>query len=331
MRYRLIGQSGLRVSTIGFGTWALSGDFTWGAQDKSDALAALRAAYEEGVTLFDTAPIYGDGVAERWLGEALGSVRDRIVIATKAPPEELAPKALKAACDRSLENLKTEHIDVYQIHWPSAKAKIEDTFAALGELRGAGKIRAFGVSNFGVKDLAPCIAQPEYMPASNQLAYSLLFRAIEHEIQPFCVKHQIAILCYSPLLHGLLAGKFLTPDDVPAERARTRHFSSKRPHTRHGEEGAEAETFAAIDQIRAAARDLGEPMANVALSWLLMREGVASVLVGARNAAQARRNARAGNLAIPLALDQRLTKITEPLKKKMGRNPDMWENPPRIH
>ncbi len=331
MRYRLIGTSGLRVSTIGFGTWALGGGFPWGLQDQADALEALRAAYEEGVTLFDTAPAYGDGAAERLVGEALASVRDRVVIATKAPSEELAPKALKAACDRSLENLKTEHIDLYQIHWPNSKIKIEDTFAALVELRSAGKIRAFGVSNFGVKDLAPCVAQPDYLPAANQLAYNLLFRAIEYEIQPFCVKHNIAILCYSPLLHGLLSGKFLSADDVPPERARTRHFSSKRPHTRHGEPGAEAETFAAIDEIRKAARELDEPMASVSLSWLLMRPGVASVLVGARNAAQARRNARAGNLAIPPALDQRLTKVTEPLKKKLGRNPDLWETPPRIH
>lgn len=331
MRYRLIGNTGLRVSTIGMGTWSLSSDFTWGPQDRADAIAALRAAYEEGVTLFDTAPMYGNGLGEQLLGEALAPVRDRVVIATKVSPEDLAPKALKAACERSLENLKTEYIDLYQIHWPNPKVKIEETFEALLDLRSAGRIRAFGVSNFGVKDLAPCIAKREYLPATNQMAYNLLFRAIEYEILPFCQKHGIAIICYSPLMHGLLTGKFVTADDVPPERARTRHFSSQRPHTRHGEAGAEAETFAAIDQIREAARDLGEPMASVALSWLVMQPGVASVLVGARNAAQARRNARAGNLAIPPALAQRLTRITDPLKQKLGRNPDLWENPPRIH
>lgn len=331
MRYRLLGRTDVRVSAIGLGTWAFGGGFPWGPQDKEDAIAALKAAFEEGVTLFDTAPMYGEGVAEQWVGEALAEVRDQIVIATKVSPDQLAPKALKASCEQSLDRLRTEYIDLLQIHWPNPKIPIEGTLNALVELRAAGKIRAFGVSNFGKADLAPCMTKREFAPASDQLAYNLLFRAIEYEIRPFCARNNISILCYSPLLHGLLTGKFIRAEDVPPERARTRHFSSERPHTRHGEAGAEAETFAAIDEIRQIARDLGEPMANVSLAWLMAQEGVASVLVGARNAAQARRNARAGNLALPPAFTQRLTRATEALKKKMGPNPDLWENPPRIH
>jgi aryl-alcohol dehydrogenase-like predicted oxidoreductase len=331
MRYRLIGRTNIRVSSIGFGTWALAGDFTWGPQDEEDARAALRSALEEGVTFFDTAPSYGEGRAERLLGEVLAPVRDRVAIATKVSPDQLEPKALRASCERSLENLNTEYIDLLQIHWPNPQADMEQAFETLAGLRDAGKIRAFGVSNFGCKDLAPCLKRREWMPASNQLAYNLLFRAIEYEIQPFCVKNDIAILCYSPLLHGMLSGKYLRPDDVPPERARTRHFSKARPHTRHGEEGAEAETFAAIEAIRQVARDLEEPMASVALSWLLAQEGVASAIVGARDAIQARRNARAGNLALPPAIVKKLSAVTEPLKRKLGPNPDMWETPPRIH
>ncbi len=331
MRYRLIGETSIRVSTIGFGTWALAGGFTWGTQDERDAEAALQIAVEEGVTFFDTAPAYGDGRAEQLLGRTLANVRDRVVIATKVAPDQLDPQALRHSCEQSLANLRSDYIDLLQIHWPNPKANMDAALETLNELRSAGKIRAFGVSNFGCRDLTPCLKRREWMPASNQLAYSLLFRAIEYEIQPFCVKNNISILCYSPLLHGLLTGKFIKPDDVPPERARTRHFSKTRPHTRHGEEGAEAETFAAVDTIRQVAHDLEAPMANVAISWLLEREGVASVVVGARNAIQARRNARAGNLVLPPAIVRKLAQLTEPLKRKLGPNPDMWESPPRIH
>ena len=331
MRYRFLGQTPIQVSTVGFGAWAISGDFTWGAQDERDAEAAIRTALEEGVTFFDTAPAYGEGRSETLLGRVLAPVRHRVVIATKVPPTSLEPKALRASCEESLRRLNTEYVDLLQIHWPNPKADMEAAFETLLSLQSAGRIRAFGVSNFGCRDLAPILKHPEWVPATNQLAYSLLFRAIEYEIQPFCVKQKISILCYSPLVHGLLTGKFTSADEVPVERARTRHFSKNRPHTRHGEAGAEAETFAAIAAIREVARELEEPMANIALAWLLAQEGVASVLVGMRNAIQARRNARAGQLALPPAIIRKLSDMTQPLKKKLGPNPDMWETPPRIH
>ena len=167
-------------------------------------------------------------------------------------------------------------------------------------------------------------------PDVNQLAYNLLFRAIEFEIAPMCVEHEISVLCYSPIAQGLLTGKFATPDEVPAGRARTRHFSAERENVRHGEEGAEEETFAAIAEIRAVADELGAPMHHVAMAWLLRRPGVACVLAGMRNREQALDNAAAAELELPDEVVERLNAVTEPLKQKLGPNADMWQGDSRI-
>lgn len=200
--------------------------------------------------------------------------------------------------------------------------------ATLLHLKSQGKIRHIGVSNFAPPSLRRAIACGEVV--SNQVAYNLLFRAVEFEILPFCREHRIPILCYSPLMQGLLTGKFSSPDEVPPDRARTRHFSSARPRARHGEPGAEKETFAAIGHIRKVAERLGQPMAHLALAWLLAQPGVGAVLVGARNAEQARFNAQCSDLSLPPdALDE-LTRIAEPLKAALGPNPDMWQSTSRV-
>jgi len=329
MQYRKLGTTDIEVSAVAFGCWAIVGGFNWGDQDERDSLAALRAAHEAGITLFDTAEGYGDGYSEQLLGKALGAVRDEIVIASKVSPSHYAPDALRAACERSLRNLGTDRIDLYQLHWPNWEIPFAETLGLLEELKAAGKIRACGVSNFGPRDLADALATGRPI-ASNQLAYSLLFRAIEFEILPLCVREGLSVLCYSPMLQGLLTGKFARADEVPVDRARTRHFASSRRDARHTEPGAEAETFAAIAAIREIAEGLGEPMADVALAWLLAQEGVGAVLAGGRNAAQARANARAGDLVLPRDVLKRLAAVTDPLKARLGSNADMWQTDPRM-
>ncbi|MBV9468071.1 MAG: aldo/keto reductase [Abitibacteriaceae bacterium] len=329
MQYRKLAKTDIEVSAVAFGCWAIVGGFNWGPQDEQDSLAALRAAYESGVTFFDTAEGYGNGYSEQLIAKALGNVRDNMVIATKVSPNHFAPEELHAACEWSLRNLNTDRIDLYQLHWPNHEIPIGDTLAILEELKGAGKIRAYGVSNFGPRDLSELL-QTSYLISSNQLAYNLLFRAIEHEIQPLCVQADISILCYSPILQGLLAGKFANADEVPDDRARTRHFVGTRPQARHGEAGAETETFAVIEQIRQIAQEIGQPMADVSLAWLLQQPAVTSVITGGRNAEQARLNVRAGDLTLPADVVTRLSAVTESLKQQLGTNADMWQNPSRM-
>jgi len=328
MQYRKLGTTDIEVSTVAMGCWAIVGDGTWGEQDRSDSLATIEAALDAGINFFDTAEGYGAGESEAMLGEVLSNRRDQVVIATKVSRSHLAAEDLQEACEASLKRLRTDYIDLYQIHWPSREVPIAETMQALERLKSQGKIRAIGVSNFGPQDLADLLAVGRC--ETNQLAYNLLFRAIEFEIQPKCVENDIGILCYSPIAQGLLTGKFSSADEVPEGRARTRHFSKNRPQTRHGEDGCEAETFEAIRKIRRISQQIGEPMGRVALAWLLHQPAVVSVLAGARRPEQVRENARAAQLKLSPDVLRQLSEATEPVKAKLGPNPDMWQSEPRM-
>ncbi len=328
MKFRTLGATDIEVSTICMGCWALIGGRTWGRQDRDDSVAAIRAAFDAGVTCFDTAPAYGDGESEALLGEALAGHRNEIVLATKISRGEVAPADLRASCERSLELLGTDRLDLLQVHWPNPKVPQEETFRAMEALKREGKVRAIGVSNYGISYLRE--VADAWGIQSNQVAYNLLWRGIEHEIQPFCTDREISILPYSSIAQGLLSGKFHRPDDVPAGRARTRHFSTDRPETRHGEPGAERLTFEAIDRIRTIAREAGVPMTRASLAWLLSRPGVASVIVGARNPTQARENAAAGDVELPPDVLEAMTRATDPLKDAFDSNADMWQSDSRM-
>jgi myo-inositol catabolism protein IolS len=329
MQYRKLGRTSIDVSAVCFGCWGIVGGFNWGPQDEQDSMAALRTAYEQGVTFYDTAEGYGNGASEQLLARGLGHVRQHIVVATKVSPNHFVEQEMRAACERSLQNLGTDYVDLYQLHWPNHEIPVAETLGVLEKLKAEGKIRAYGVSNYGVQDLGEVVGT-EHHVSSNQLAYSLLFRAIENEILPLCHENQVSVLTYSSLMQGLLSGKYASADDVQPDRARTRHYSSARPHARHGEPGAEAETFAAVADVRKIAAEINQPMADVALAWLIAQPGVTSVIAGARNAEQARGIAAAANLALSQDVVARLTQATEVLKQKLGPNPDMWQGQSRM-
>ncbi|MHC4716901.1 MAG: aldo/keto reductase [Planctomycetota bacterium] len=328
MEYRKIADGKLEVSTVCIGCWAIVGDATWGAQDKSDAIAAIRTAVDEGVTFFDTAEGYGAGYSEQLLCEALGADRDRIVIGSKVSRSHLGARELPEACEQSLKRLGTDYIDLYHIHWPSRTIPFDETVRAMEGLIESGKVRYLAVSNFGPGDLADLL--PLATPVVNQMAYSLLFRAVEHQALPVNRDAGVPLTCYCPLMQGLLTGKFASADDVPAGRARTRLFSKDRPEVRHGEDGAEAETFAAVAAIAAVAAQAGLDMAAMSLAWVIRREAVASVIVGSRSAAQSRANAAAGDLKLSPDLTRRLDEITQPLMDRLGPNLDLWQAQSRL-
>ncbi len=323
MQYRRLGNTELSVSAIAMGCWALAGDATWGPQGEAESIATVHAALDAGVSFFDTAEGYGAGTSETILGRALASRRHQVVIASKVGSSSLAAPHIRQACENSLRRLGTDYIDLYQVHWPSRSTPLAETVGALEGLRKQGKIRAFGVCNFGRQDLSALLEIGR--PASNQLPYSLLWRAIEHEIQAQCVAEKIDILCYSSLAQGLLTGKFATADQVPDGRARTRLFAADRPQTRHGEPGCEAATFAAIEHIREISAALGRSMTQVALGWLLCQAGVASVIAGARRPEQIREAAQAIDVALSADTLDELNRVTAEVKRSIGSNPDMWQ------
>ena len=324
MQYRRLGNSDLEVSVISFGAWQLGDPDYWGADPEADGGAAVAAALDEGITLFDTAEAYGAGASEEALGRALGPRRGDVCIASKVSADHGAPADLRAACEASLQRLGTDHIDLYQIHWPIRDVPLAEVYGELDRLRQEGKIRAVGVSNFGPLDLADWCAVGEC--ASNQLGYNMLFRAIEHEVVPACLDHDIGILAYMPLLQGILAGRWESIDEIPVNRRRTRHFSSDREGTRHGEPGCEDLTVQALAEIRRVADDLEHSMATIAMAWLLGKPGVTSVVVGARNPRQVLRNTNAAALELPEDVIARLDAATDAVKAYFGMNCDQWQS-----
>lgn len=324
MKYGTLGASQLRVSVMAFGAWQIGDPAYWGANAESDAQAAVDAAIDAGINLFDTAEMYGAGESERVLGRVLGERRRDVLVASKVWPDKCAPKDLRRACEGSLSRLNTDYLDLYQIHWAPRDLRFEDVYGEMARLKEEGKIREIGVSNFGATDLEAWRRAGSCV--SNQLGYNLIFRAIEYEIVPACVRAGAGVLAYMPLMQGLLAGRWQSADIVPALRRRTRHFSGTREGTRHGEAGCEELTFSTLREIRRIADELGEPMANVALAWTMAQPGMTSVIVGARNPAQVRRNVAATGLALSSDVLAELDRITAPLKEALGRNADMWDN-----
>ncbi len=329
MQYRILGNTDIKVSTICLGGWSIvSEDFTWGHQEMADSIAAVHASLDAGVNFFDTAEAYGRGESEEILARALAGRRKDVVIASKVGSDHLADGLLQKSCEDSLRRLKTDTIDLYQIHWPSMTIPVHETLAILEKLKMQGKVRAIGVSNFGPSFMREALAAGRV--EANQLPYSLLWRPIEQEIQPICAENSIGILCYSPLCQGLLTGKFASADEVPPTRARTRLFAGTREHCRHGLPGCEAEAFAAIAEIGGICKKLGLPMAHVALAWLLGQPAVTSVVAGARNAQQALQNAKAGDVKLPADVMARLAAATDAIKKAMGDSADMWQGKSRM-
>lgn len=329
MKYQRLGKTDIRVSQVCLGCWAFAGDKAWGPQKDSDSIQTIHTAIDLGINFFDTAELYGNGRSEEVLGKALSGQREDLVIGTKVNSEHLSRPKLIRACEASLRRLRTDYIDLYHIHYANPEVPISETLETLEELQDKGKIRAIGVSNFGQQDLQELLTYGQV--EVNQLPYSLLWRASEYEIIPICRQKDIAITCYSPLAQGLLTGKFHSAEEVPEERARTRHFSGERPMARHGEEGVESQTFSTVQAIRSLSKQTGTPMAEMALGWLLTREGVASVISGARNPEQVRQNAHAADIKLSSDVVTRLTNITEELKQKLGSNVDMYQSESRIH
>ena len=327
MQYKILGHSDIKVSTLTFGCWSIVADANWGDQGEKESTDAIHAALDAGINFFDTAPAYGNGASENLLGKALKNRRSEVVIATKIVGSLNRARVI-TECEESLKRLQIETIDLYQIHWADPQTPIEETLSAIEELKRQGKIRLFGVSNFGRNALTDALAHGRI--ASNQMAYNLLWRGIEDEVLPLCQHEDIGILCYSTLMQGLLTGKFKTADDVPDGRARTVHFSGDRPNSRHGQAGFEEETFETLDALRAICANQNLSMIDASMQWLLARPGVTSVIAGARNAAQVRDQVNALETGISAETQAALTLATDALKTRFAGNMDLWAETSRI-
>lgn len=306
---REIGRSGVVASAIGLGTWAIGG-WMWGGTDERQAVAAIQAAIDEGVTLIDTAPAYGQGLSEQIVGKAIKGRRDKVVLATKCglvwhttqgnhffdyegrPVHRyLGAASIAYEVEQSLKRLGTDCIDHYITHWQDATTPIEETVAALEDLKRQGKIRSIGASNVSVDELKTYIATGALDAVQEE--YSMVKRDIERTLLPICAPHGVSTLSYSSLALGLLSGR-IGPDRVFSgddQRKDNPRFSM-----------ANREKVARMMAEIAPVADAHQATpGQVVIAWTIQQPGITFALCGARNPQQARENAAAGRIRLSAA------------------------------
>lgn len=315
---RRLGTSEVQITPILMGTWQ-AGKRWWVGIEDSDSIKAIRAAFESGITTIDTAEVYGDGHSEQIVAEALHDVRDKVEYATKVFANHLHNNEVIEACERSLKNLKTDYIDLYQIHWPSGSfgtevVPIEETMSALNQLKQQGKIRAIGVSNFNRAQLEEAAKYGRI--DSLQPPYSLFWRQVEKDAAPYCIENNISIIAYSPLAQGLLTGRFnsSTKFEQGDNRADNKLFQ--------GENFQRA--LQALDKLRPIAERHNCALGQLALAWLIAQPQ-ANAIAGARKAEQVIENAQALDVKLSPSELQEIDTIGRTVTDHLDDNPVMWE------
>jgi aryl-alcohol dehydrogenase-like predicted oxidoreductase len=312
MEYRNLGTSSLKVSAITFGAWA-AGGWMWGGNDRNDAIEAIRAAYDLGVTSIDTAPAYGQGLSEEIVGEAINNIpRDKVQILTKYglrwdtkkgvfhfsskdnEGKEIdmrkyaAKESIIKECEDSLKRLRTDYIDLYQIHWPDASTPVQETMEAVAQLIRQGKVKYAGVCNYDADQLEEAKKYIELV--SDQVPYSMVNRKIENQLAPYCLNNNLSILAYSPLERGLLTGK-IKPGHQFAE-------GDHRPGLNSYKNENLKRTNEFLEKIKPLAREKNVSLSQLVIRWTIEQPGITIALVGARNAKQAIENAKAIELKL---------------------------------
>jgi len=317
MRYRRLGNGPLHVSELSFGTWLTVA----GGIARAQAIRCIHAALDHGITLFDTANQYGEGEAERVLGEALRShPRDKYLIATKLyfpvgdePDHGLSAAQVEKQLDRSLQRLGVDCIDLYQCHRYDKDTPLEETMRALDRAMKAGKVRAIGFSEWTAEqiDAAAAVTGREQWTSfsSSQPQYSMLWRKPEAAVFQACARHGIGNLAFSPLAHGVLTGKYL-PGQPPPEGSRAASEQMNMFMETAGRHYRSDYLLAAVEKLAPIAADLGLTMVQMALAWVLRRPEIASAIIGASRPEQIEQNVRAIGVVLP---DEALERIDRAL------------------
>lgn len=307
MQYKELGKTGMQFPVVSFGAWAIGG-WLWGGPDDDNAIKAIHAALDAGITCIDTAPTYGMGHSEELVGKALKGKREGVLIATKCgirwDREEGQkrmettmndgtpctiygngrPDSIREECENSLKRLQVDTIDLYQVHWPDPTWPLDDTMATLLDLQSAGKIRAIGVSNFDTDMIALC--QTKGRVDSVQPRYNALQRDPEESLLPYCLEHQIGVLAYSPIAQGLLTGKVTMERTFPEGDIRNKNplFNSDNRQ----------KVLDMLGRVEPVAKDHDLTLGQLFTAWLIHQPAVTTALVGARTPEQVAENAKAG-------------------------------------
>ncbi|MDB5038772.1 MAG: Oxidoreductase [Bacteriovoracaceae bacterium] len=299
MEYRQLGNSGLKVPLLSFGTGTFGGanEFfkSWGSSDIKEATRLIDICLEAGINMFDSADIYSNGVAEEILGKAITGRRDKVLISTKATfrmgtgPNDLGSSRiyLLKAVDASLKRLGTDYIDIFQLHGFDFMTPVEETLSTLGDLVRSGKIRYIGCSNFSGWHLMKSLAAsekyrlPRYV--AHQAYYSIIGREYEQELLPLALDQKVGAIVWSPLGWGRLTGKIKQGQPLP--KVSRLHVTGN-----VGPQVSDEYLFRVIDAIESVAKECEKTIPQIALNWLFHKPTVSSVIIGARDEEQLRQN-----------------------------------------
>jgi len=283
MDYAKVNGLNREVSRVGLGTWAIGG-FMWGGTDEQEALQTIREALDHGISLIDTAPVYGLGRAEELVGRALAKYgkREEVIIATKVGLEWRGDQVFRNSTrarimkeiDDSLRRLQTDYIDIYQVHWPDPLVPIEETAAAMYQLHKQGKIRAIGVSNYSLEQMN--LFQQAAPLHTAQPPYNLFERGVERDVLPYCRIRGISTLTYGALCRGLLSGKMKPETEFQGDDVRKTDPKFQRPRY--------AQYLKAVERLdRFAQENYGKRVLELAIRWTLDQPFVTAALWGARH------------------------------------------------
>lgn len=316
MRTREFGKSGLTTSVIGFGGWPM-GRGQYGSFDDDQAIAAARIAFDSGVTLFDTAAVYGWGYGEELLGKAIKDFRKRIVLVTKggrkwlegnadrtrATVSDSSPEYLNQGIEESLRRLQTDYIDLYLIHWPDPTRPYSVPMQVLEEARRQGKIRYYGVSNFNAEMMADCLEHGRI--ACNQVGYHAFDRRPEAKIFPFVRKNNVGIMAYGSMAHGLLSGTWTANhkfgDDDWRRGGKNFGLATWAPENL-------PRNVAVVEKLKKIAADNNKTLPQLAIAWALGHPAVTVALCGAKKPEEIKENL-GGDWEMPVALREQINTL----------------------
>jgi aryl-alcohol dehydrogenase-like predicted oxidoreductase len=297
MEMRKLGSQGPEISIIGYGAWEAGGDF-WGPNESDEmVIAAIHAGLESGMNWIDTAEVYGKGRSEELVGEAVAERRDQVLLFTKVAPRPegtgFRPDQVEKAIRGSLERLRTDHVDLYQLHWPDRSVPLEETWGAMAGLQDEGLARHIGLSNVNRAMVERCLDIRHVDSVQNQ--FSLLHQDDREDLLPSLAEWGVGYLAYSPLALGILSGAITKdtqfhPQDFRggARGSAPEHFKPQKL----------ASNLANVEKLRPVAERLGTTLAPLALRWVVEQTGVAAAIAGSRKADHVRSNATAGDLRL---------------------------------
>lgn len=311
MKYRKLGKEGIRVSEISLGSWLTYGK----SVDNNMAYECLKVAIDNGINLIDTADIYNYGEAELFLGDSLKNFnRSDIVLATKSffPMSKnindrgLSRKHIIESCNKSLQRLKTDYIDIYQCHRFDTDIEIEELISAMDDLRRMGKILYWGVSEWSALQICDTVHTSRYYnkirPSSNQPSYSMLNRYIEDEVIPLCKREGLGLIVFSPLAEGVLSGKYNNgiPKNSRASNDDTNFFIKNK---------LTDENISKVNKLTIIAKELNITMSQLALAWCLRKEEISSAIIGASKPEQIIENIKASDILLEEDILNRIEEI----------------------